>query len=253
MEDGIAALVRLGFTDLEARIYAFLVANSPSTGYRISQGIGKPVANTYKALQTLERKGAILIDPSGKRQCSAIPPTDLLDQLGRNYESQRSQAELALKDLGQPAQSNAVFTLSTLGATFARAQQLIATAQQVILISCPTSLTSEFQTELLAAHLREVLVCAFANIETLEYDVTIPSEEPDTLLIVVDQKSFVSASFTSGDFADGFAGTDSSLAKALHDGLAAEITLSNLRRRIEDGAGQKRLTRALEAHKGRTI
>ena len=53
---GIDALRELGFTELESRIYIFLLEESPATGYRIAQAIEKPVANTYKAIELLYYK-----------------------------------------------------------------------------------------------------------------------------------------------------------------------------------------------------
>lgn len=45
----VAALSSLGFTELEASVYAYLVQKSPATGYRVAQAIRKPVANlSYK-------------------------------------------------------------------------------------------------------------------------------------------------------------------------------------------------------------
>jgi len=46
-------LVPFGFTNLESEIYVFLLGESPATGYRIAQAIGKPAANTYKAIESL--------------------------------------------------------------------------------------------------------------------------------------------------------------------------------------------------------
>ena len=64
-KDAAKLLVEFGFTDLEAEIYLFLLGSSPTTGYRVAKGIRKPAANTYKALQTLATKGAILVEDGG--------------------------------------------------------------------------------------------------------------------------------------------------------------------------------------------
>ncbi len=58
-------LQALGFTEIEALIYGYLVENSPATGYRISHAIGKQPPNTYKAIVTLENKGAIIVEVGG--------------------------------------------------------------------------------------------------------------------------------------------------------------------------------------------
>ena len=66
------ALVSFGFTALESEIYVFLLSHSPATGYRVAQGINKPAANTYKALQTLQSKGAILVEESANRMWNPL-------------------------------------------------------------------------------------------------------------------------------------------------------------------------------------
>ena len=67
LADGTQSLMALGFTGLEAEIYAFLLGQSSVTGYRVAQALGKPAANTYKAIESLERKEAVLIGYGLKR------------------------------------------------------------------------------------------------------------------------------------------------------------------------------------------
>jgi hypothetical protein len=68
-QESVRHLSTLGFTELEAAVYTFLVESSPATAYRVAQGIGRPVANTYKAVESLQQKGAVLVDETGTRLC----------------------------------------------------------------------------------------------------------------------------------------------------------------------------------------
>ena len=86
----IQTLIDLGFTNLEAEIYTFLLQESPATGYRIAQAIGKPAANTYKTVQSLEKKGALLVDDSEKRLCRAVPADELLNRLERQFSERKT-------------------------------------------------------------------------------------------------------------------------------------------------------------------
>ena len=90
--DYIEPLLELGFTEIEARVYGFLVEDSPATGYRISHAIGKQPPNTYKAIASLEAKGAILVEKGETKQCRAVPPEELLENLERRFRSQRALA-----------------------------------------------------------------------------------------------------------------------------------------------------------------
>ena len=72
-------LVALGFTALEAEIYSLLLEEeAPATGYRVAQALRKPASNIYKALESLESKGAVMVDEGESRLCRPIPPEELL-------------------------------------------------------------------------------------------------------------------------------------------------------------------------------
>ena len=92
-EIDLQPLVDLGLTKLEAEIYTYLLGNSPSTGYGIAKGIGKPAANTYKALESLHNKGAILIDDSETRLCRSVPPDELFDSIERRFTNTKARAK----------------------------------------------------------------------------------------------------------------------------------------------------------------
>src|SRR5215468_10366506 len=110
----IDALTRLGFTALEAEVYTFLLGEPGATGYRIAQGIGKPVANTYKALESLQRKGAILVEDDESRRFRAVPAEELLLGLERDFAQTRAQAARALARLGtDEASDDRVYQLAT--------------------------------------------------------------------------------------------------------------------------------------------
>lgn len=95
----VEALERLGLTPLEAEVYAFLVEESPASGYRVAQAIGKPFGSVYKAIEGLEGKGAaILSEESGNRMVRAVPIEGLV---ARAREEFARSCELA-SALGAP-------------------------------------------------------------------------------------------------------------------------------------------------------
>lgn len=67
-EQSYRSLIDLGLNKLEANIYVFLAQNPGVTGYKISSFLSKPVANTYKALNQMEKKGLVLCDRSSKNK-----------------------------------------------------------------------------------------------------------------------------------------------------------------------------------------
>src|SRR6188474_2426856 len=79
------ALESLGLTQIEARCYAHLAANPSTTGYGVARGIGKPTANVYRAIETLERKGLVIHDRGTPPAYRALPPEEMLARLARAH------------------------------------------------------------------------------------------------------------------------------------------------------------------------
>lgn len=157
----IHALVALGFTELEAAVYTYLVENSPATGYRVAHDVGKPVANTYKAIESLHQKGAVIIDESGdNRQVRAVAPKELLDQLGEAFQQRHATATEALSHLQPDEQDFGVYTLTNAEQAFARASLMLERAREVVLADLfPLSL-SRLRAQLEATAERGVTVVA---------------------------------------------------------------------------------------------
>jgi sugar-specific transcriptional regulator TrmB len=134
LEEGVQALVALGFTGLEAEVYAALLERSPSTGYRVAQTIGKPAANVYKAIESLEGKGAVLVDDGSSRMCRAVPPEELLSRLERSFAERRQRAGRALNRLGTADNDDRVYQLKTAEQVFERARQMLARSTDVVIL-----------------------------------------------------------------------------------------------------------------------
>ena len=145
-EDYILPLRALGFTEIEALVYGFLVENSPSTGYRISHAIGKQPPNTYKAIATLGDKGAIVVEVGESRQCRAVPPTELLANLEGQFAQNRRLAGQALESLSQCSQDDRIYHLKTVDQVIQRARAMLERAEEIILCDLfpgPLTLLSE--------------------------------------------------------------------------------------------------------------
>jgi sugar-specific transcriptional regulator TrmB len=130
-EPCVQSLVTLGFTALEAEVYVFLLQESPATGYRVAQGIGKPVANTYKAIASLQAKGAILVEESANRLCRAIPADELLQRMERQFQETRRRAAKALSALKASPDDDRVYHLRTWEQVAERSRQMLARCEQV--------------------------------------------------------------------------------------------------------------------------
>ena len=121
----ISALSSLGFTELEAAVYASLVQASPATGYRVAQAINKPVANTYKAIESLQEKGAVITDETGNKLCRAVPPQEVLQQLESTFSRQKREAADALSRLRPAPGDDGVYALTSRSQVFERCRAML--------------------------------------------------------------------------------------------------------------------------------
>lgn len=99
----MSALVPFGFSALESDVYARLVEEPSATGYRIAQGLRKPAANVYKAIQTLAAKGAVILEDGAEpARARPVPPDELLDGLGRRRAAELESARTDLTARATP-------------------------------------------------------------------------------------------------------------------------------------------------------
>ncbi len=131
----IADLIEtMGFTKLEAEIYAFLLPHSPATGYKIAKGIGRSFTNTYKSISSLEAKGAVLVDEGSNRLCRAVPLEELLDQIERRFSHQRLEALELARQIPESSVDARIYQLHSADQVYARFRTLLAGAKERILM-----------------------------------------------------------------------------------------------------------------------
>ena len=155
-DESVQALQPLGFSELEAVIYAYLLQQPSTTGYRIAQALGKPIANTYKAINALQVKGAVIVDESKSRLCRAVPPAEIFGQMERTLRQQCAAAAETLAKLKTPAEDARVYRLHSWEQVMERARQMIERAEQVVLLAIFPQLLAEVKSELQRAAQRGV-------------------------------------------------------------------------------------------------
>ncbi len=157
--DQVGPLVALGFTELEAAVYLYLVENAPATGYRVSHDIGKPVANTYKAIESLHQKGGVMVDESGEnRQVRAVPPQELLEQFADAFRNRYEAASRTLEGLEPRERDMGVYTLTRTEQVVARARTMLNNADDVVLCDLFPRSVEKLRDDLEAAAGRGVIV-----------------------------------------------------------------------------------------------
>jgi sugar-specific transcriptional regulator TrmB len=230
-------LIKLGLTDLEARIYVALLAGGPKTGYGVAKSIGKPQANVYKALETLLRKGAVEVAEGDDRKFRATPHDEFLSSLQRTYQAQQRQAREALKGLEKEHDDVRVYRLYSVPQTLERCRRMIEGAERVVILDLWPDLLEKIRPEVEAAadHGVEVIAQIYNDVELPGAGIVVQHPRADQILqrwegewlsLIVDGRDFLHV-FLEGDrILAGVTGSDSFLAAHFHTWGASEIRLS---------------------------
>ena len=134
--DTLLHLLRdLGLSELEANIYIWLLGNMRSTGYKIAGQIGKPVANTYKALKSLQNKGAVISDnSSGTIYFDTIPIEEFLNKIENEFKTKREQIVNEVNKLEVQQESNGIYEIKSKDLVFEKVTSMIRSTEDALLI-----------------------------------------------------------------------------------------------------------------------
>lgn len=184
MSDKVMALLgTLGFSGVEAAAYIALLKEPGATGYRISRLIDKPVPNTYKALDSLKEKGAVVMDDSsGARTYMPLPIREYLDGVRRNISTTQSQIEEELKNLSAATMEGGIFQLNSAEQVYERCRTMLREAKSVVLFDAFPAPLEVLRPELEKAAKRgvHVLMLAYRPTEVEGCEVIAPRKEvPD--------------------------------------------------------------------------
>ena len=176
-------LCDLGFTGLEALAYVSLLKAPGATGYAIARAIRKPVANTYKALESLEQRGAVSAEDGVARSYRAVPVAELLGVISREFASRTAQADKALARLDFGIEDDRVYRLTGREAILERMRSLTASARSVLVVDAFPEALEAIADVLRAAVKRGVTVRikAYAPFE-LSGATTVTSPTGDTII-----------------------------------------------------------------------
>ncbi|RLD25465.1 MAG: hypothetical protein DRI75_13320 [Bacteroidetes bacterium] len=201
MNNIIQLLKEIGFSRLESTIYLALLQETKATGYRIAKLIGKPVANTYKALGTLQKKGAIIIDDSKKsKECIPLPIAEYFKLQEENLKNNRTVIEGQLKKYAAKTPREGIFQIDKIDQVFEKGMQLIRKASQIIMVDLfpyPMSIFKDLLEERAAEGLK-VLVKTYEPINLKGCHVVVPGSKAQPLNwncdwcnIISDDKQFL--------------------------------------------------------------
>lgn len=241
------ALMNLGLTALEAEIYISLLQQSPATGYSIAKELGKPAPNVYKALETLEAKGAVELESGQTRLCHPVPAADLLDMLERRFRQHRDQAAEGLRRLPGPMTDTRIYHLRDPEQVVEKFRQLLSSAKSIALIDAHWNSLSSLTQDLEKAAQRDVIVAlkVYTNVDIKGADVILHPKHEEIrarwparwIIMVVDgcQVLLAAASADGSRVVQAIWSSSPFLSWILHSSLHHEIAWSATCRKLEDG------------------
>jgi len=126
--------MNIGLTPMETDIYVHLLRHSPDTGYGVAKALRKAAPNVYKAIETLEAKGALLVDRGDTQTVRAVPAGEFLAGLQQRFDRHRREAAAALARIPEAEPDARVYQIASREQLFAQCRRLLASARRVALI-----------------------------------------------------------------------------------------------------------------------
>ena len=250
----------LGFTDLEAETYTALVNREPATAYAIGRIIGKPTANVYKAVESLARKGAVLIEEGTGRQCRAVEPEVLFGRLEQTMLRGIRKARAVFAEPDPSSVDERVYRLETSDQVIQRCVEMLDRAESIAAVDAfPAALSAvAAAVERTAARGVRVFVEAYAPCAIAGADIVVVEHGPVTLRrwrseqlnVVVDGREHVAA-LLSSDLTRVYQAVWSSslyLSCLMHAGRVAEHTLIKLMSAERSGKASGAVRNVLARH-----
>lgn len=257
MSNPTESLMALGFTSLEALVYSFLLQESPATGYRIAQGTGKPFANTYQAIASLQAKGAILIHEGDSKLCRAVPPLEVLDQLKRSFLKSRADALKALSGISGLSTDLGVYQLGSRSQVLERFRAMLKSCKDVAVCTIFPGLVDEVRVDLEVAGRRglKIAITVYEPITIPGIDIVLEPRHEEILgrwpgqwlnLVVDGKEHLIALLETDGKGVHHALWSGNVyLSWIYHSAVSTALIGTVLSKQIEDGAALPQLKKSL--------
>ena len=163
-DDRFDRLVRIGFSEYEAKAYIALLRENPATGYQLAKLSGVPRSMIYEALGKLVARGAAMTLRKGETTHYApVPPEEFLEQLHRDHEELVDALKDDLAGLASPLDLEYVWNFEGHESVVAKAEEMILQAQHTIYLALLPATFQELAPVLEEAVERDVRVVVYTT------------------------------------------------------------------------------------------
>jgi sugar-specific transcriptional regulator TrmB len=163
-EGPVDKLVRIGFSEYEAKAYVALLRESPVTGYQLAKLSGVPRSMIYEVLGKLTARGAAMtLRKEGSTQYAPIPAQEFLAQLHREQDALINALEEDLSGLDATSDLDYVWNIEGHDNVMAKAEEMLAQAKERIYLSLMPATFPSLQALLERAIARGVRVVVYST------------------------------------------------------------------------------------------
>jgi sugar-specific transcriptional regulator TrmB len=164
--DPIDKLVRIGFSEYEAKAYVALLRESPVTGYQLSKHSGVPRSMIYEVLGKLTARGAAMTLRKGETtKYAPVPAVEFLDKLHHEHEELITMLRDDLAGLPSASDLEYVWNIEGHENIMARAREMIGQAKSRIYLALLPSTFLDLQPALEEAIGRRLRVMLYTTSE----------------------------------------------------------------------------------------
>lgn len=163
-EGPIDKLVRIGFSEYEAKAYVALLRESPLTGYQIAKLSGVPRSMVYEVLGKLVARGAAMtLRKEGSTRYAPVPAAEFLDHWHREHEDLVASLKDDLEILDTTSDLEYVWSIEGHDHVMAKAEEMIGQAERRIYLSLLPATYPALEPALRAAVGRGVQVALYST------------------------------------------------------------------------------------------
>jgi sugar-specific transcriptional regulator TrmB len=160
----IDKLVRIGFSEYEAKAYVALLRESPVTGYQLAKLSSVPRSMIYEVLGKLTVRGAAMtLRKEGSTQYAPVPAAEFLEQLHREQDALINALADDLSDLAATSDLDYVWNIDGHANVMAKAIEMIDQSTHRIYVSMLPATFPTLRPALLRAIARGVQVVAYST------------------------------------------------------------------------------------------
>ena len=114
-QETIKKIKSLGLNTYEAKIWTALLSRGVSTAGELSDIANVPRSRSYDVLESLEKKGFVVMKLGKPIKYLAVPPKEVLERVKRNVSDDAKEQVKRLEDLKKTDIVNELNTLRTQG------------------------------------------------------------------------------------------------------------------------------------------